>query len=101
MNALHLHSMELRALIYRPETISSDSDRVQKRLTQNHSRLMQCQSKLPFKSYQVFRSRVPGRNGLFQSADELELIEQRIYKPPVSAAGNLRKRSKIAEKQPP
>ena len=62
---------------------------------------MQCQSKQLYTSTQLCRSRVSGRNGLFQSADELELIEQRIYKPPVSAADNLRKRSKIAEKQPP
>ena len=42
-----------------------------------------------------------GREGMFQSAEEIEKIEPRLYKPPVSAAGNLRKRSKISETQPP
>ena len=42
-----------------------------------------------------------GREGMFQSAEEIEKIEPRLYKPPVSAQGNLRKRSKISETQPP
>ena len=52
---------------------------------EKHLLLMLYQSKWWFKSEIEIRSRVKGREGMFQSAEEIEKIEPRLYKPPVSA----------------